>query len=494
MVQNSKVYSGAYAAIFNRYQYAYVDVSEKSIYSEAKFLLDSLPAEGSVIDSIFLLPVGWPGSGGHIAKIHVTSTGLGLWRVTPTEKFSRCTYAFKPNTWYKIAIKYDSTGYRAFINDAEVITDLVTSSPNVGVVVFGPISSNHRGNLYVDDVLITTSQTIPTVDETHIDPTPDETNVEDQTNQQTPSSTSNTDSGHLTGVGDDYLIYYNNGSPEVWDQDWIKTKFSQYNFKSVRLGFLFSDATGAGTAGWGSLYNYDKMDRVLDILSGSGVKGILLLQNNGISCKNYVGSWAWVNNWLSVTEQFKGDSRVSAFSIIGEPAHNDYYNTWATDGPLGPITDRRKLQQVFAYLIDRIHAIDPGRVVIYPVGHLNYGTGKEWCNELNSLGIPNKQNVVFDIMHPYYFENQWDMGLTPAQKAQWYVNNWIAPCVNFLGADRCFIGETFAWSLNRDLQIQFLTEIINAFVKYDVDFQVWAYWSSSIRSWQDQAIIVSTYN
>ena len=297
----------------------------------------------------------------------------------------------------------------------------------------------------------------------------------------------------LTGLGDDYLIYYNDGSPEVWNQNWIKTRLAQYNVKSVRLGFLFSDAPGAGKSGYGSMYNANKMNRVLDILSASGVKGILTLQNNGVSCKNYVGSWAWVNNWLSVTKQFKGDSRVAAFSIFGEPAHDNYYDTWATDGPLGPITDRRKLQQVFAYLIDAIHAIDPGRVVIYPLGQFSYNNANEWYNELNSLGIVDKQNVIFDIIHPYYFENDWDLGLTPIQKAQWYVNNWIAPSVKLFGADKCFVGETFAWSLSHHLQVQFLTEIINVFTDYNIGFQIWAYWSSPNQSWQNEAIVASNH-
>ena len=297
----------------------------------------------------------------------------------------------------------------------------------------------------------------------------------------------------LIGLGDDYLIYYSDHSPNVWDKDWIRSRFTQYNVKSVRLGFLFPDAPSAGTTGYGSLYTYDKMNAVLDILSASGVKGIPLLQNNGVSCKNYVGSWAWVNNWLSVTEQFKGDSRIAAFSIFGEPAHDDYYNTWATDGPVGAITSRYKLQEAFAYLINEIHEIDPDRLVIYPMGTFSYTNPQDWYNDIQSVGMTNEPNVIFDIVHPYFFENGWDMGLTPAQKAQWYENTWVKPAVNLFGADRCWCGETFAWSLTHDLQVQFLTEMINVFVKYDMGFQVWAYWSSPKQSWQSEAIQSSNY-
>ncbi|MFH0929509.1 MAG: PA14 domain-containing protein, partial [Candidatus Aenigmatarchaeota archaeon] len=334
------------------------------------------------------------------------------------------------------------------------------------------------------------------------------------TQTPTEATTEECDSSlYLTGLGDDYLIYYNDGEPEVWDQSWIQTRFEKYNVNAVRLGFFFPDAPGAQTYG-GSIYDEAKMKKVLEIISSYGAKGILLLQNNGLSCKNYAGSWAWVNNWKALAQQYKDDDRVAAFAIFGEPAHDAGsetwvgYDTWALDGPVGPITDRTKLQQAFAYLIDEIHKIDPNRVVIYPMGQFSYVDANEWYNELQSLGITNKPNVIFDIVHPYLFENSWDMGLTPEGKAHWYETKWVKPAVELFGAERCWSGETFAWKTDNTmapgdgtggktstdaLQVRFLTEMINIFVENKVGFQVWAYWSSNGQSLQNQALEASKY-
>ena len=45
----------------------------------------------------------------------------------------------------------------------------------------------------------------------------------------------NIDSTDLTGLGDDYLIYYSDGSPDVWDQSWIQSRLVTYNVKSCLL-------------------------------------------------------------------------------------------------------------------------------------------------------------------------------------------------------------------------------------------------------------------
>lgn len=299
---------------------------------------------------------------------------------------------------------------------------------------------------------------------------------------------------YLSGLGDDYTMYYSDHPASVWDQSWVASRMETYEVKSVRLGFLFDDCPGAGTPGYGSIYNQTKMDEVLDIMDGYNVKSILLLQNNGVSCANYAGSWDWYYNWLNVTTDFLDDDRIAAFSIFGEPAKDDYYNTWATDGPVGAITTRLKLQEAFAYLINAIHAIDPDRVVIYPLGSFQYTTVASWVTDITAVGMLNNPNVIFDIVHPYYFENAWDMGLTPTQKVAWYRDTWVIPGVAAFGASRSYCGETFAWgSLTYSYQVQFLTEMINVFVEYEMGFTVWAYFSSPNQSWQNDAILASNY-
>ena len=241
------------------------------------------------------------------------------------------------------------------------------------------------------------------------------------------------DSWYLTGLGDDYCIYYNDGPATIWDQNWVRSRLTTYKVKSVRLGFLFSDCSRGTTDG--SIYNATKMKQVLGYLDASGVKGILLLQNNGVSCKNYAGSDAWYNNWIAVANAFKDDDRVAAFSIFGEPEHwIGYYDTWDPS-----ITSTRQLQTRFLQLAKEIHTIDPDRTVImpYPMAYGSYNVQK-YIDDIIAIGALQEPNLIFDMVHPYYVETvSADMGLNPTQKAQWYLNNWIQPCINAFGADRC---------------------------------------------------------
>ena len=233
------------------------------------------------------------------------------------------------------------------------------------------------------------------------------------------------------------------------------------------------------------------MNKVLDILSASDVKGIMALHNNGVSCKNYYGSSAWYNNWITVANTFNSDNRIAAFSIFGEPEHYSGYDTWAPG-----ITSSKQVQEKALELARAIHQIDPDRVVIMPYG-MTYGRGNigHYIADIQAIGALNEPNLVFDILHPYFIETLADdMGLSPSQKAQWYGDNVVKPCVAAFGADRCYIGETFAWGgKTQSYQIQFLTEMINVFVEYHVGFTVWAYFSSPNQSWQNEAIAASSH-
>lgn len=301
-----------------------------------------------------------------------------------------------------------------------------------------------------------------------------------------------TQAWYLTGFGDDYCMYYDDGPASRWGQSWVGSALSTYEAKSIRLGFHFDDASAEGNSG--SVYDQTKMSDVLDYLDAWGVSGILLLQNNGESCEGYCGSWDWYYQWLNVTTDFYGDNRIAAFSIFGEPAHESGgYDTWATSGPVGAITTRYKLQEAFAYLIDAIHNIDPDRVVIYPLGSFSYTNVGDWASDISSVGMLNEPNVIFDVVHPYFFENEWDMGLNPTQKAGWYESNWVAPSVSAFSASKCYCGETFCWGgKTHTYQVTFLTEMINVFVDYQVGFTVWAYFSSD-ASWDNEAIVASDY-
>jgi aryl-phospho-beta-D-glucosidase BglC (GH1 family) len=244
------------------------------------------------------------------------------------------------------------------------------------------------------------------------------------------------------------------------------------------------------------------MDRVLQIFDSIGVKVIMDL-HNVYDMQNDFGSWMWVNNWKELAQRYKGDKRIAAFQIANEPQHKaGGYDTWATDGPLGPITDRFKLQQVFAYLIREIHKIDPDRVVIYPTPFFQYSNYNEWFADLQTVGIVSESNVVYDVSHPYFFENQNDMGMTPEQRAEWYANNQIAPSVRFFGAEKCWVGETFAWkgsTYHHDLQVRWLTAIINQCVEYSVGFDILNVVqylqgpTSPSKCWDEEAMLASNY-
>ena len=78
-------------------------------------------------------------------------------------------------------------------------------------------------------------------------------------------------------------------------------------------------------------------------------------------------------------------------------------------------------------------------------------------------------------------ENEWDMGMTPTQKAVWYANQHIIPSVEFFGSDRVWCGETFAWvgdtvagtTATEALQKEWLTAIVNQFLANNIGFNIW---------------------
>ena len=191
---------------------------------------------------------------------------------------------------------------------------------------------------------------------------------------------------------------------------------------------------------------------------------------------------------MNLVQTFKGDQRIASIALFSEPQHNE-----ETDAPWEPystwypsITTRLQLQQEFAFLIEEIHKIDPNRIVIYPYPGFQYDNYNEWFADLQETGVVDDPNVVFDIVHPYFFENAWDLGMTPTEKAVWYTKNQIEPAINFFGANRVWCGETFVWdgmtyddgqqaphSASELLQVEWLTAMINQFVACNMDFTIW---------------------
>jgi hypothetical protein len=300
-----------------------------------------------------------------------------------------------------------------------------------------------------------------------------------------PSPTPSPTSGSLpnSALGNDYLIWYNwNGDPSAWDSQlhW----FTDYHCTAARLAFSFSDDTGSNKD---STYVKSKLDMVLTKFNSVGVKVILC--NFAGENSHFYGSTAWINDWKQLTNDFKGDARIKAFEIANEP----YANYLASSA-----TTMSGFNAACASLIDQIRAIDPSRTIMYPiVVNIMEDNPTAFYNDLVAKGIPAKGNIMYDIVHPYYFETSADMGMTPTQKADWYWNNIVQPQIAYFGVQNCWCGEMFCWprgeGYNYSLQQQFVVRMINHFVDAGMGFQMWCFISSSDRQAQIDALNASNY-
>ena len=276
-----------------------------------------------------------------------------------------------------------------------------------------------------------------------------------------------------TGLGGDYLLTFGGGLPEYWTEEtftydgdersWLEWASIFEGYNTPRLSFNFLGGTGGG-----SLLDTDKLDEVLTLFDSVDKKPILLMQNrNEPYPLNWVFTQGYQDYWTDLTTTFLNDARIAAFSLWGEMNPYDY---GAGEYVAADVTQR------FADIIDAIHVIDPDRVCIFPLGQLYYDNAADWITDIATAGFTAEPFVVFDIVHPYYFENAYDMGLTVTEKVAWYVANWITPCVAAFGAADCYAGETFAWTgpeYTPYLQHRWLVEIINAYATAGISFNLW---------------------
>jgi len=294
-------------------------------------------------------------------------------------------------------------------------------------------------------------------------------------------------------IGEDYLLYYQSGDPSVWNSTEM-LKFQNWRCNTARLGFSLDIAHWY--AGMNSLYVQSKMDSVLNIFDAYGIKAILLLQNNGDHL-NYCGTQSWVDNWVSIATHYAGDNRIAAFSIFGEPNPS----TWADAGDytsIGIINTKEKFIQVCKYCIDQIRAVDPTRKIVFPTV---YGMGigldstSTTYNLMNTYGVWAQGNIIMDILHPYFWENYpaMDPSTTPEGTAAWYGTNIIDPWVALIGADNCWIGETFAWypDLTHELQVRWIKAIVNECLARGVGLDIWSYFGK--QGWNNEGLTESNY-
>ncbi len=329
----------------------------------------------------------------------------------------------------------------------------------------------------------------------------------DPSSTPTPSPSPTNSSFPLSVFGDDYLIWYNwNGDPSAWSS--VLYYFTEYHCNTARLCFTFPDDPGAGDASScsASTYVYSKMNSVLNELASVGVQAILVDWSN--TNGNWYGSQAWANDWKGLATAFKGDTRIKGFELTNEP----YSLYLASSGPVGAITDMDSFNAAMAYCIGQIRSVDPTRTIVMPLETWILTGADTWSDVYNNMvahGIPAEGNIIYDVVHPYYFENSNDLGNTPAEKAQWYMDNFVTPAINSVGAANVWCGETFAFpsteqitlangSLSSDyyntaLQSAFEVAMINHFVAAGVGFQIWCFFTSSNQQDQINDLLNSNY-
>ena len=310
------------------------------------------------------------------------------------------------------------------------------------------------------------------------------------TNSPTPTSmpSGSTNSLPLTGLGADYVVYLNH-DPSVWDSQ--LHFFTQFHSNTARLMFSFKDDLGPT-----STYSYSKMSAVLDKLNSVGVKAVICDFPGDDS--HFYGSQAWINDWRQVAADFKGDSRIAAFEIANEPY----------PGYMAPNANTMHTFNVAcSNLIDQIRSIDPSRTIMYPV-ELNLLTNdiNALYNDLVSTGVTSKGNILYDIVHPYFFqEPSMDGTTSPVDRADWLWFSIVLPQIEKFGAENCWCGETFAWprgpnggasgAVNIDYNLQQIFErrMINYFVQAGIGFQMLSFFTTSDQQAQIDALVNSQY-
>ena len=261
-------------------------------------------------------------------------------------------------------------------------------------------------------------------------------------------------------IADDYLLWQNwNGDPaNGWGVSSVLNTLTTWHCTGARLLFTFSDCPGAGDPNQGpaSTLVYSKLDSTLAYLDSVGVKAILC--DWGANPGNWYGSTAWVNDWVALATHYAGDTRIKAFELTNEP----YPYLLSTSGPTGGINPdgngyyMHPFDVAMKYCIDQIRGADSSRTIMYPivvdfvspVSSYTPSTINSWYNDLVSVGVIAQGNIIWDITHPYYFQdNSMDPypNCGPTGAATWYYTYEILPQVAKFGAVNCWLGEMFCW-------------------------------------------------
>ena len=289
-----------------------------------------------------------------------------------------------------------------------------------------------------------------------------------------------------TGWGADLTVHYSDQEMDEgqWDNLFPKLEYwANRGMNVMRIEFSFEDTW----LGVGSTYYKYKFDWLLEHLHEIGIKPIADLHNAGggstkdssIEIANYVQNPLFYSNWLQFARDYKDDERLAAIQIFNEPTNLDVKGLSNT-----------QQVQLFADLVYEIHEIDPDRVVIFPYWALMWGYNSiyDWFADLDASGITTEPYVVYDISHPYYWENEWDRGLSPEERAISFATTQLEPAITKFGSSNCWVGETFAHyqttgfgPATEELQSRFVLQMINECVRLGVGFDLLACTSGSAR-------------
>ena len=480
--------------------YCYQTIGTRpSVFTTLYFQLSSLPSQDSGIDLLDY----YSGSNMVMRFGIYNYNGIFIFLLSGSAE-TDLNLALSVNTWHSLQVQYDGANkvQNVWLDGSNVISSSAAVTSNVDTVKIGVAYDMHMStNVFVDDVTVASSvlsQPTPTPTSTPLPtstpvptptatpkPTPSPTATPSPT--PTPSSTTG-NSLPLTGLGGDYLVFYNH-DPSEWTND--LRFFTQFNSNTARLSFSFADDGGKA-----STYSSAKLSAVLSELSSVGVKAIICdFPGDG---SQFYGSQAWVNDWKQVASDFRGDSRIKAFELANEPY--SYY--------LAPNANTMSsFNAAISSLIDQIRSIDSSRTIMMPI-EFNIFTNdiNALYNDFVSHGITSKGNMLYDIIHPYYFQDypRMDGYNNPTDVADGFWYSLVLPQIQKFGASNCYAGETFCWPRNAggwDGQINidytsqqiFERRMINYFVNAGIGFQMWCFFTSSDQAAQTDALNNSQY-
>ena len=118
-------------------------------------------------------------------------------------------------------------------------------------------------------------------------------------------------------------------------------------------------------------------------------------------------------------------------------------------------------------------------------------------------GITTKGNIIYDIVHPYYFQDYPKMEgyNNPLDCANGVWNSLVLPQIQKFGVSNVWCGETFCWprgasgggwngqiNINYADQQTFEVFMINHFVSVGMGFQMWCFFGSSDKQAQIDAL------